>query len=393
MLSFPPSQTPRVMRIIARMNIGGPATHVTLLNQGLTNLGYECLLVTGMETDREGTLKDEVTARHLSMEIIPNLGREIALGEDIKTLLKLYRLMRRWKPDIVHTHTAKAGFIGRIAARLAGVPLVVHTFHGHVFHGYFGRAKTRVFIELEKFCAKLSDRIITISDRLKSEILEFGITHPEHIQIIPLGLELNRLNCVSETNRFRAEFGLNPDVHLVGAVGRMVPIKNLHLFLNAAAIAHQQNPNLRFILVGDGELRTELETYAKKLMISDVVIFAGWRRDLAQVYADLDAVVISSDNEGTPASLIEAMAAGCPVISTRVGGVPDFVKDGETGRLVPPRDPPALAEAMLNLFADKITTDRMAGQAKTFALKQYNSERLVADIDRLYKTLLDIDKH
>jgi len=380
------------MRIIARMNIGGPATHVTLLNQGLTNLGYECLLVTGMETDREGTLKDEVAARQLSMEIIPNLGREIALAEDIKTLLKLYRLMRQWKPDIVHTHTAKAGFVGRIAARLAGVPLVVHTFHGHVFHGYFGRAKTRFFIELEKICARMSDRIITISDRLKTEILEFGITNPEHIQIIPLGLELNRLNAVSETNRFDAEFGLNPELHLVGAVGRLVPIKNLHLFLDAAAIAHQKNPNLRFILVGDGELRSELETYAEKLQISHAVIFAGWRRDLAQVYADLDAVVISSDNEGTPASLIEAMAAGCPVISTRVGGVPDFVKDGETGRLVPPQDPTALGQAMLNLFADKINTDRMAGQAKTFALKKYNSERLVADMDGLYKNLLGISK-
>jgi glycosyltransferase involved in cell wall biosynthesis len=170
----------------------------------------------------------------------------------------------------------------------------------------------------------------------------------------------------------------------------MVPIKNLHLFLDAAAIAHQKNPNLRFILVGDGEMRKELETYAEQLKISHGVIFAGWRRDLAQVYADLDAVVISSDNEGTPASLIEAMAAGCPVISTRVGGVPDFVKDGETGRLVPPRDPAALAEAMLNLFKDKISTAQMARQAKTLALTQYNSERLVADIDGLYKNLLGI---
>lgn len=386
------SQPIRVMRIIARMNIGGPATHVTLLNEGLTSLGYECLLVTGMETDREGTLKDEVAARNLSMKIIPNLGREISLNQDIVTLLKLYQLMRQWQPDIVHTHTAKAGFIGRIAARLAGVPLVVHTFHGHVFHGYFGQMKTRFFIELEKFCAKLSDRIITISDRLKTEILEFGITHPEHIQIIPLGLELNRLNAVCQTNRFHQEFGLTPEIQLVGAVGRMVPIKNLHLFLDAAAIAHQQNPQLRFILVGDGELRKELENHAEKLNISQAVIFAGWRRDLAQVYADLNAVVISSDNEGTPASLIEAMAAGCPVISTSVGGVPDFVKNGETGRLVPPRDPAALAAAILNLFTEEKKTEQMAQTAKNMALKQYNSERLVADIDRLYQTLMIISQ-
>lgn len=383
------SQPIRVMRIIARMNIGGPATHVTLLNEGLTRLGYECLLVTGMETAREGTLKDEVAARNLSMEIIPSLGREISLNQDIVTLLKLYQLMRQWQPDIVHTHTAKAGFVGRIAARLAGVPLVVHTFHGHVFHGYFNPIKTRFFIELEKFCAKLSDRIITISDRLKTEILEFGITYPEHIQIIPLGLELNRLNTVCKPKLFHQEFGLTPDIKLVGAVGRMVPIKNLHLFLDAAAIAHQQNPLIRFVLVGDGELRTELENHAEKLNISPVVIFAGWRRDLAQVYADLNAVVISSDNEGTPASLIEAMAAGCPVISTAVGGVPDFVKNGETGRLVPPRDPAALAAAMLNLFAEPQKTEQMAQKAKSMVLKQYNSERLVADIDNLYQSLIN----
>lgn len=383
------SQPIRVMRIIARMNIGGPATHVTLLNEGLTRLGYECLLVTGMETAREGTLKDEIAARNLSMEIIPSLGREISLNQDLVTLLKLYQLMRQWQPDIVHTHTAKAGFIGRIAARLAGVPLVVHTFHGHVFHGYFNPIKTRFFIELEKFCAKLSDHIITISDRLKTEILEFGITYPEHIQIIPLGLELNRLNTVCQSKLFHQEFGLTPDIKLVGAVGRMVPIKNLHLFLDAAAIAHQQNPLIRFVLVGDGELRTELENYAEKLNISQVVIFAGWRRDLAQVYADLNAVVISSNNEGTPASLIEAMAAGCPVISTAVGGVPDFVKNGETGRLVPPRDPVALAAAMLNLFAEPQKTEQMAQKAKNMVLKQYNSERLVADIDSLYQSLIN----
>jgi glycosyltransferase involved in cell wall biosynthesis len=262
-----------------------------------------------------------------------------------------------------------------------------------VFHGYFGQAKTRFFIELEKFCAKLSSRIITISDRLKSEILEFGITHPTHIQVIPLGLELDRLKAVSETNRFRAEFGLTPDIGLVGAVGRMVPIKNLHLFLDAAAIAHQHNPNLCFLLVGDGELRADLETYVQQLHLEKAVIFTGWRRDLAQVYADLDAVVISSDNEGTPASLIEAMAAGCPVISTRVGGVPDLIRDGDTGRLVPPRDPAALANAILNRFAEATRTAEMAQQAQTLTVKKYNSARLVTDMDGLYKTLLHLPQH
>jgi glycosyltransferase involved in cell wall biosynthesis len=206
-------------------------------------------------------------------------------------------------------------------------------------------------------------------------------------------LELDRLKAVSETNRFRAEFGLTPDIGLVGAVGRMVPIKNLHLFLDAAAIAHQHNPNLRFLLVGDGELRADLETYVQQLHLEKAVIFTGWRRDLAQVYADLDAVVISSDNEGTPASLIEAMAAGCPVISTRVGGVPDLIRDGDTGRLVPPRDPAALANAILNRFAEATRTAEMAQQAQTLTVKKYNSARLVTDMDGLYKTLLHLPQH
>ena len=373
------------MRIIARLNVGGPATHVTLLNEGLSHLGYECLLVTGTEGDREGSMKDLVTSRQLSVEIIPELGREISLHQDIVTLFKLYRLMRRWRPHIVHTHTAKAGFVGRVAARLAGVPLVLHTFHGHVFHGYFSAAKTQLFIQLEKFGARLSDRLVTISPHLRQEIASYGVCDRTHIEVIPLGFELDALKCLPARGTFRAQLNLGEDERLIAAVGRLVPIKNLHLFLDAAALACRQNPQIRFALIGDGELRFELEAYAQKLGISKVVTFTGWRRDLAQVYADLDAVVISSDNEGTPASLIEAMAAGCPVISTRVGGVPDIIIDGQTGRLVPPKDAEALAKAILNIFNSPKDTLQMAQQAQDFALSQFNSRLLITDIHHLYK--------
>lgn len=376
------------MRIIARLNVGGPATHVTLLNEGLTHLGIKCLLVTGMEGAREGSMKDMVTVRQLSMEIIPELGREINPRYDLVTLFKLYRLMRRWQPDIVHTHTAKAGFVGRVAARLAGVPVVLHTFHGHVFHGYFGAAKTRLFIELEKFCARMSDRLIAISPHLRQEIACYGIADAAKIEVIPLGLELQAMKCLPTRGLLRTQLGLTESVGLIAAVGRLVPIKNIHLFLDAAAIAHQQNPQIRFALIGDGELRQELEAYAQKLAIDDVVIFTGWRRDLPQIYADLDAVIISSNNEGTPASLIEAMAAGCPVISTRVGGVPDIITDGQTGRIVPPQDAEALAKAMLSIFQSPADTRKMADLAREFALHKFNSQRLIRDIDNLYNHLL-----
>lgn len=375
------------MRIVARLNVGGPATHVTLLNEGLTHLGMKCLLVTGMEGAREGSMKDMVTARQLSMKIIPELGREINPRYDLVTLFKLYRLMRRWQPDIVHTHTAKAGFVGRVAARLAGVPLVLHTFHGHVFHGYFGAAKTRLFIELEKFCARMSDRLITISPHLRQEIASYGIADPAQILVIPLGFELQAMKLLPPKGKFLHQLGLRSDEGLIAAVGRLVPIKNLHLFLDAAAIAHQQNPQIRFALIGDGELRQELEAYAQKLAIDDAVIFTGWRRDLPQIYADLDGVVISSNNEGTPASLIEAMAAGCPVISTRVGGVPDIITDGQTGRIVPPQNAEALAKAMLSIFQSPADTRKMADRAREFALHKFNRERLISDIDNLYNHL------
>ena len=379
----------RVMRIISRMNIGGPATHVVLLNAGLDRQGYDCLLVTGSEGAGEGSLRDLAVSSNLRLVMIPELGREIAPWSDLVTLVKLYRLMRRGRPDVVHTHTAKAGFVGRIAARLAGVPVVLHTFHGHVFRGYFSPARTRLYILIERLGARLSTRIVTISPRLREEIAQFGVAGRERIEIIPLGFELGVFTSQARASgAFRRSLGLPTNAKLVGAVGRLVPIKNIPLLLEAAALARQQDPDIRVVLVGDGELRDELEARSEALGLAGAVVFAGWRRDLASVYADLDAVVISSHNEGTPASLIEAMATGCPVIATRVGGVPDLIADGETGRLVPPGDREALAAALLAVFREPERTTRMAELARHRVLERYQAQRLVADVDRLYRELV-----
>ena len=384
----------RVMRIISRMNIGGPAVHVVLLNAGLDPQKYDCLLVTGSEGVSEGSLRDLAESRHLRLVVIPQLGREISPRSDFLTLLKLYRLMRRERPHIVHTHTAKAGFVGRIAARLAGVPVVLHTFHGHVFHGYFSPAKTRLVLLIERLGARLSTRIITISPRLREEIARYGVTRSEHIEVIPLGFDLEAFASQPRaTGDFRRSLDFPADAKLIGAVGRLVPIKNIPLLLEAAALARQQNPAIRVVIVGDGELREELQTRADALGLAGAVVFAGWRRDLASVYGDLDAVVISSDNEGTPASLIEAMATGCPVIATRVGGVPDLIADGETGRLVPPGDREALAGALLALFQESELTADMAELARRRVLERHQATRLVADIDRLYRELLAAAGH
>jgi glycosyltransferase involved in cell wall biosynthesis len=388
------SESIRVVRVISRMNIGGPATHVVLLNAGLDRRGYDCLLVTGSEGAGEGSLRDLAVSSNLRLAMIPELGREIAPWSDLVTLVKLYRLMRRERPHVVHTHTAKAGFVGRIAARLARVPVVLHTFHGHVFHGYFSPAKTRLFLLIERLGARLSTRIITISPRLREEIAQFGVTGRERIEVIPLGFELESFASQPRgTGDFRRSLGLPMDAKLVGAVGRLVPIKNIPLLLEAAATARQEDPDIRVVLVGDGELRGELEAGAEALGLGQAVTFAGWRRDLASVYADLDAVVISSHNEGTPASLIEAMATGCPVIATRVGGVPDLIVDGETGRLVPPGDREALATSLLALFREPERTARMADLARGRVLERHQATRLVADVDRLYRELLTAAGH
>src|SRR5215213_6914560 len=388
------SEPIRVMRVISRMNIGGPATHVVLLNAGLDRRGYDCLLVTGSEDAGEGSLRDLAVSSNLRLAMIPELGREIAPWSDLVKLVKLSRLTVRERPHVVPTHTAKAGGVGRIAARVARVPVVLHTFHGHVFHGYFSPVKTQLFLLIERLGARLSTRIITISPRLREEIAQFGVTGSERIEVIPLGFELEMFASQPRgAGDFRRSLGLPAAATLVGAVGRLVPIKNIPLLLEAVSLARQEDPDIRVVLVGDGSLREELEVEAEALGLGQAVIFTGWRHDLASVYADLDAVVISSHNEGTPASLIEAMATGCPVVSTRVGGVPDLIADGETGRLVPPGEREALAAALLELFREQERTARMAELAQRQVLERYQARRLVADVDRLYRQLLTAADH
>jgi len=297
--------------------------------------------------------------------------------------------MRRHRPHIVHTHTAKAGLVGRIAARLAGVPVVCHTFHGHVFKGYFGPMKTKLFIHLEKLGAFLSDRIITLTEGLRDEITSLGITRASHFAVIPLGFDLSPFARQSRYHgEFRRELGLTDQERLVGAVGRLTRIKNIHLLLKAIKIIHQIDPRVHLALVGDGELRQELESYAHHLGILDAVHFTGWRRDLPAIYGDLDMVVISSDNEGTPVSLIEAMAAKCPVVATRVGGVEDLIADGQTGRLVSPGKVEELAQSIIRTFRESQQTQTMASKAQESILSRYHLNRLLRDVDNLYHQLL-----
>jgi glycosyltransferase involved in cell wall biosynthesis len=377
----------RVMRIIARLNVGGPAIHVSLLTAGLQDAGFASTLVTGVLGPDEADMS--YLARDLGVEpvIIPTLQREIVLFDDLKALIRLVSLMRREKPHVVHTHTAKAGLVGRLAARIAGVPVIVHTFHGHVFHGYFGALKTNMFIWLERAASRLSNLTLTISDRLRHDLIHYRIDTPKRIRVLPLGLNLQSFSDVDALRGgFRHEMNFSTDTRLIGIIGRLVPIKNHHLFLMAAQKVVKALPDVCFVIVGGGECQPELEALTGELGLDNLVRFAGWRQDLPAIYADLDLVVISSNNEGTPVSLIEAMSAGVPVVSTAVGGVPDLLCHGELGLLTPPDDVNALANAMIETLRNPVAGRVEA--ARRHALAQYGIERLIHDVRNLYLELL-----
>jgi glycosyltransferase involved in cell wall biosynthesis len=295
--------------------------------------------------------------------------------------------MRAWRPAIVHTHTAKAGLLGRLAARAAGVPTVVHTFHGHVLRGYFSPPKQAVFRGLERLLAKAADALVAVSESVKQDLVELGIAPAPRIRVIPLGLELLPLAGELPRGALRLEAGISAEAPLVGMVGRLVPIKDVPTFLAAARLVRASRPDVRFALVGDGDERPALEALCRSLGMDGSVRFFGWRRELAPVYGDLDVVVNASRNEGTPVALIEALAAARPVVATAVGGTPDLLGRGERGRLVPPGEPQALAEAVLEALSGSEAVRRRARAGREHVMSQHSSERLFRDMHALYREL------
>jgi glycosyltransferase involved in cell wall biosynthesis len=377
----------RVLRVFSRLNIGGPSLHVILLASDLRALGYETRLVVGKESPREGNMLALAAERNVVCESMAGLGREIAPLADLRALAGLVRLMRAWRPEIVHTHTAKAGMLGRVAARVAGVPTVVHTFHGHVLRGYFSPAKTAFFRWLEARLATRTDALVAVSQAVKQDLVDLGIAPAEHIRVVPLGLELRHLASELPRGALRRDAAVPEQAPLVGMVGRLVPIKDVPTFLDAARLVLQQREDARFALVGDGEERPALERHAERIGLDGRLTFFGWKRDLAPVYGDLDVVVNASRNEGTPVALIEAMAAGKPVVATRVGGTPDLLGQGERGRLVPPADPQQLAAAILEALTRSDEVRARATRAREHVLSRHSSDRLVRDVDALYREL------
>jgi len=328
--------------------------------------------------------------------MVTGLGRKIDLLADVRAFVQIYRHIKDFKPDIVHTHTAKAGALGRIAAVLAGVPIRVHTFHGHIFDGYFGRVKTSIFLLVERVLAFFTRYIIVVSDAQKRDISgKYAIAGEDKVRVINLGLELEKFTDDCYLSGIRKKFGIGTGSIVVSIVGRLVPIKNHKMLLNAARRLVVQAPGLdvKFLVVGDGEQRPFLEGYSSEIGLGDKVIFCGWEEDMREIYAGSDIIALTSLNEGTPVAVIEAMASGRPVVATDVGGVSDVVEDSVTGYLVRSGDDAVFSEKLMELASDKLKRESFGKAGRSSVIRRYSKERLVEDIKRLYReALIDYNK-
>ena len=383
-----PRRNVRVLRIFSRLNVGGPAVHVILLAAELDRRGYTTTVALGTEAPWEGNMRELAARKDVHCVRVAGLGREIRPWSDAQALWSLYRMMRTLRPDIVHTHTAKAGMLGRSAARLAGIRQVVHTYHGHVLRGYFGAAQTAVYRAVERRLARSTRVLIAVSAAVKDDLVALGIAPADRIRVIPLGLELEPLAGALPRGSLRGEAGVPDGAPLVGIVGRLTAIKDVPTFLSAAAQIRARIGEARFAVVGDGELRGELEADAARRGLAGIVHFHGWRYDMAAVYGDLDVVVNTSRNEGTPVALIEAMASGRPVVATRVGGTPDLLGDGARGVLVGPGDAAAIASAACDVLRGGGAVQARIAAARAYVLAAHGVGRLVRDMDALYREML-----
>jgi glycosyltransferase involved in cell wall biosynthesis len=388
----------RVARLITRLNIGGPSIQAIGLSRDLRAHGFDTCLVHGRLGAGEGDMTRLLPIDDLDTVYVDDLVRPIAPFSDLKAWWRIYRALRRWQPDIVHTHMAKAGTLGRLAAlaynrtRPAGQRArLVHTYHGHVFDGYFGSPSTRLFVLIERWIARRTDALVAISPQIAHDLVhEYRIATVAQLQLIPLGFSLDRLLGVSTVDRApaRASLGISDDAIVVTTVGRLTAIKQHTVFLDMAARVAKPVPRCLFLIVGDGELRPALEAQARELGQADRVRFLGWRGDLDAVYAASDVFVLTSRNEGTPVALIEAMAAGLASVSTDVGGVRDVVTGPELGSLVPFGDADALASAVLALADAPARRSEIGRAARTSVRDRFHATRLIADIRELYMQLL-----
>jgi glycosyltransferase involved in cell wall biosynthesis len=381
-----------VLRIIDRLNVGGPAIHAVLATKGLDPARFRTILVVGSIEPEEGDMSYLLDEYGIDQVVsIGPLGRELRPLRDLQAAWQLLQLMHRERPDIVHTHKAKAGAIGRVVALIHGAPVLVHTFHGHVLRSYFGPVRSALFTVIERGLARLTSRLITPSGRLADELAAvYHVHRRDRFQVVPLGFDLERFDhCEQHRGQLRRELALPADTPIVGIVGRMVPVKAHATFVAAAEHLSRRRPDVHFVFVGGGELEEDIRADVTRRGLSDRCHFLGWRRDLPVIYADLSVVALSSLNEGTPVSLIEAMAAGIPVVSTDVGGVSDVLQNGARGVLVPAMNAEALAAGIEEALRPEARL--RAGELRASVTEEYGAARLCRDLAELYLALVGWD--
>lgn len=373
----------KILRVIARLNIGGPAIHVLNLSSGLDSDRFETVLITGRVGPSEGDMGYLAEALGVAPVVLPELGREISFLRDVKSMFKLWRMIRRHKPDIVHTHTAKAGTVGRLAAALAGVPVIVHTFHGHVFHSYFSPVKNWCFIAIERFLSLLTTRIITISPHQREEITAF-INAKRKMEVVRLGFDLTKFLRPCDKGVARKRLGLPIERPIIGCVGRLTAVKNLALFVRLAEALLQRRENVLFLIVGDGSERQMLQGMVRGKGLQDRVLFLGWQTEIETIYKAIDLLVLTSKNEGTPVAVIEAMASGCPVVAAPVGGVVDLIEHGVTGLLAGAEDSDDFVKKVGQILDRPELRQSLTEGARKFVSSRYDISRLLRDMSRLY---------
>jgi glycosyltransferase involved in cell wall biosynthesis len=384
----------RILRVIARLNMGGPALHVAYLSAGLRERGYETTLVAGSVSPGEQSMSYVADDHGVEVTLIPHLHREISPIRDLLATFRVAKMIREQRPHILHTHTAKAGAIGRLAAVLAGKsrpPIVVHTFHGHVLRGYFGPVRTAIFTTLERLLARIADTLIAVSAEVRDDLVALEVAPPEKFTVIRLGIELDeRVAAVDAARRrTRRVMGVPDDRFLVGWVGRMTGVKRGPDVLRAFRLLRDRGIDATLCMVGDGPEREQIEQLAGELGLMHDCLFPGYQEDVGPFFAAFDAFVLPSANEGTPVTAIESLASGCPVVATDVGGVSDVVRDEVDGFLVTLDDLDAIADRLARLAADPKLRRRMGAAGRERVLPRYSVERLVDDVDGLYRRLLE----
>ena len=385
----------RVLRIINRFNIGGPTYNATFLTAFL-GPDYETMLVGGLpdvgESDSLYILEKYGVKPHLIEEMV----RHPSVRNDWRAYKKLKAIINDFKPDIVHTHASKAGALGRKAAASCGVPIIVHTFHGHVFHSYFGKIKTNIFKLIERRLAKKTDAIIAISEIQKKELTdEHKICERKKVRVIPLGFDLDQFNekKITHRDKTRSAYKIANDEIAIGIIGRLAPIKNHAYFLDIIKeVLPTVNENIKCFIVGDGTERKLIEDRIEKINEDhpNSMVLTSWIKDVGAFNAGMDVICLTSKNEGTPVSLIEAQAGGIPVVTTDVGGVRDIVNEGETGYIVPIENKKLFMERLIELVQNEKKRKKMSQNGWNHVQEKFHFKTLVKNMDNLYRGLLEI---